>query len=58
MAIKAPMKGKTYVFFGVTGLHRKNGSVHVKNYTVNRLINMSRDGMLFRSQVLQEENKL
>lgn len=53
----SPMKGQETCLFGVTVLQRKNGKVHVKNYLGDRLVNLSREVMLFRSQILQEENK-
>lgn len=51
-------EGQDVCLFGVTGLHRKNGIVHVKNYIGDRLINLSRDMMLFRSQVLTGREQL
>lgn len=60
LAIKPAKVGKTYeasAFLVLTGPQMKNGSVHVKNYLRARLVNLSREVMLFRSQGLKEENK-
>lgn len=59
-AIKTAMVDETYKVFAfrvLTGLQRKQGSMHMKNYLGTRPVNLSREVMLFRSQVIQEENK-
>lgn len=48
---------KVPAFVVLMGLQRKHGSIHLTNYLGTRLVNLSREVMLFRSQVLQEENK-
>lgn len=60
LAIKAATMGKTSeasAFLVLLRLQRKDRSVHVKNYLGARLGNLSGEVMLFRSLVLQEENK-
>lgn len=60
LAIKAATMGKTSeasAFMVLLRLQRKDRRVHVKNYLGARLGNLSGEVMLFRSLVLQEENK-
>lgn len=51
-------EGQDTCLFGVTVLQRKNGKVDVKNYLGDRFVNLSREVMLFRSQIVQKENQI